>query len=97
MARTRECDMLAERLSAFLDGDLSAADCRRVSAHARRCARCRALTKELRETVGECQRAAAVPLPPGVRERALAGVRALMAGAHGRATPAKPVRRRGTR
>jgi anti-sigma factor RsiW len=76
--RPSACDILVERLSAFLDGDLSPADCRRLSAHARRCARCRALTKELRATVGECQRAASVPLPPAVRRRAQAGIRALL-------------------
>ncbi|TAK18293.1 MAG: hypothetical protein EPO35_01545 [Acidobacteria bacterium] len=79
MARRKTaCDMLAERLSAFLDGDLDAADCRRIAAHARRCARCRRLTKELRDTVGTCRRAATVPLPSGVRQRALDGIRALM-------------------
>lgn len=72
------CDMLAERLSAFLDGDLPPADCRRISAHARRCARCRALTQELRETIGACRRAAEVPLPAPVRRRARAGIRALL-------------------
>ena len=76
--RMTACGMLAERLSAFLDGDLDAADCRRISAHARRCPRCRRLTKELRDTIGTCRRAAAVPLPSGVRQRALAGIQALM-------------------
>lgn len=70
--------MLAERLSAFLDGDLSAADCRRIAAHARTCPRCRALTQELRDTVGECRRAADVPLPAAVRRRAQAGIRELL-------------------
>lgn len=76
--RPTACDVLAERLSAFLDGDLSAADCRRLAAHAARCTRCRRLTRELRETVGECRRAAAVPLPPAVRRRARAGIQALL-------------------
>jgi anti-sigma factor RsiW len=77
-AKPTACDMLAERLSAFLDGDLSPQACRRISAHARRCARCRALTKELRDTIGVCQQAATVPLPPAVRRRARAGIRQLL-------------------
>ena len=77
-ARRTACDVLAERLSAFLDGDLSPDACRRISAHARRCARCRGLTKELRETIRVCQRAAAVPLPAAVARRARAGIRDLL-------------------
>ena len=76
--RPAACRLLAERLSAFLDGDLSPETCRRISAHARRCARCRRLTKELRETVGVCRRAAALPLPAPVRMRARAGIRELL-------------------
>ena len=77
-SRPTACGMLAERLSAFLDGDLSRDACRRISAHARRCPRCRALTKELRETVGVCRRAGTVPLPAAVRTRARAGIRELL-------------------
>jgi len=75
---TKRCDMLIERLSAFLDGDLGAAECRRIARHAKTCARCTTLTAELRRTVGLCQRAAVAPLPPALRQRARAGIRTLL-------------------
>ena len=94
MARTRICDMSAERVSAFLDGDLSAAECRKMAAHARTCAHCKRLATALRETVGECQTVGTAPLPPGLRKRALARVRLLLAERDRRR--ATPVKRRGT-
>ena len=79
MAKPRTCDLLVEQLSAYLDGDLARRECERIARHARRCPRCRALTAELRATIGTCRRAAAVPLPAGVRDRARASIRALLA------------------
>ena len=76
--RTVNCDMLIERLSAYLDGDLSARDCARVASHAKTCPRCTRLTAELRSTVGVCQRAAKTPLPPALRQRAKAGIAKLL-------------------
>jgi anti-sigma factor RsiW len=70
--------MLIERLSAVLDGDLSAAECRRISRHAETCPRCMRLTAELRSTVGLCQRAANTPLPPAQRRRARASIKRLL-------------------
>jgi anti-sigma factor RsiW len=71
--------MLIERLSAFLDGDLAAAECARIARHTATCARCRELTAELRATIGACRKAAEAPLPPAVRARARAEVRKLIA------------------
>lgn len=76
--RSSSCDMLIERLSAFLDGDLSTAECARVSRHAMTCPRCTRLTAELRSTVGLCQRAASTPLPPALRRRARASIQRLL-------------------
>ena len=76
--RTRNCDMVVERLSAFLDGDLGAAECGRISRHAQTCPRCTRLTAELRRTVGLCQRAASTPLPPALRRRARASIKRLL-------------------
>ena len=70
--------MLIERLSAYLDGDLSAAECGRISRHATTCPRCTRLTAELRRTVGLCQRAANAPLPPALRARARDGIKRLL-------------------
>lgn len=76
--RSTTCDMLIERLSAFLDGDLSVAECGRISRHAKTCPRCTRLTSELRSTVGLCQRAASTPLPPVLRRRARASIQRLL-------------------
>lgn len=78
MAKARTCDLLVEQLSAYLDGDLARRDCERVARHARRCPRCLALTAQLRATIGTCRRAAALPLPVGIRARARASIRALL-------------------
>ncbi len=76
--RTTSCDMLIERLSAFLDGDLGAAECGRIARHAKSCPRCTRLTAELQKTVGLCRRAANTPLPPALRRRARAGIQKLL-------------------
>lgn len=72
------CDMVIERLSAFLDRDLSATECARISRHVARCARCTTLTTELRETMGMCQRASKAPLPPALRQRARHSIQRLL-------------------
>ena len=76
--RITRCDMLIERLSAFLDGDLSATECARISRHAKTCPRCTRVTSELSRTVGLCRRAANTPLPPALRRRARAGIARLL-------------------
>ncbi len=76
--RIADCGMVTERLSAFLDGDLDAAECGRIARHAKTCPRCTQLTAELRRTVGLCQRAAKTPLPPELRRRARASIRRLL-------------------
>jgi anti-sigma factor (TIGR02949 family) len=77
--RQAHCQVLLERLSAYLDGDLSAASCRAIERHAEGCPRCTELIADLRRTVGLCQRAANTPLPATVRARARSRIRALMA------------------
>ena len=72
------CRLLLERLSAYLDGDLSAPECRVIERHARICPRCTKTVSELRRTVGLCHDAAAKHLPAAVRRRAQLRVRALM-------------------
>ena len=76
--RTPSCDMLIERLSASIDGDLSAAECGRISRHVSTCPRCTQLTAELRSTVGLCHRAASTPLPPALRSLARASIKRLL-------------------
>ena len=74
----RECRVLLERLSAYLDRDLPVVDCRRIETHARQCARCADVLRDLRRTTDLCHRAAGQPLPPGVRRAARARVRRLL-------------------
>lgn len=71
--------MLAE-ISAYLDGDLGAAQCQAIEAHCRTCLRCAALVAGLRETIGLCREAGSAPLPEPVRQRAKASIERLLAG-----------------
>jgi len=73
-----ECRDLLERLSAYLDGDLDAVQCRSIEEHCRGCPDCARLVEGLRRTIGICQQAANVPLPKAVRDRARARVRDLL-------------------
>ncbi|MEZ5316305.1 MAG: zf-HC2 domain-containing protein [Vicinamibacterales bacterium] len=88
MSDDGKCRVLAERLSASLDGDLDAAECRRLQRHARDCPRCARIVRELERTTGLCRRAAEAPLPAPIRRLALARVRALMQAEAGRRPPA---------
>ena len=72
------CRVLLERLSAYLDGDLPGADCKRIEAHARRCPRCASVLEDLRKTTSLCRRAAGRPLPPSVRRMARERIRRLL-------------------
>jgi anti-sigma factor RsiW len=75
---TRSCDVLIERLSAYVDGDLGAAACDRIQAHARACPRCAVVIAGLRKTAGVCHRAGRAPLPAPVRARARQYIDALL-------------------
>lgn len=72
------CRALVERLSRFIDDDLTAAERRAVRAHLRRCPCCDDFTESLRRTVRLCQDAHRQRLPADVRARARARVRTLM-------------------
>ena len=75
---SRECEAILAGISAYLEGDLDATACDAIERHCQNCARCAALVKGLRETVGLCRQAASVPLPESVRQRARASVRRLL-------------------
>jgi len=91
VAHRTSCRMMLERLSAYLDGDLPAAECETIARHARRCPRCREVIAGLRQTTGLCRDAAERPLPSAVRQRAQASIRRLLEG------PAPAARRRSRR
>ena len=78
--RATRCDVLIERLSAFLDGDLPPGECQRIERHSRTCGRCAAVTDDLRRTAGLCRQAGTRPLPAAVKRRAQARIRQLIRG-----------------
>lgn len=85
-ASTPPCDVLLEQLSAYLDGDLSEAQCQVIAQHARRCSRCRTVIADLRRTSGLCRDLGERPLPKAVRERAREQIEQLLATRRSRGT-----------
>jgi anti-sigma factor RsiW len=77
---TAECSAMLAGISAFLDGDLGAAECQAIEGHCRQCPNCAAIVDGLRQTIGLCRDAGRVPIPEAVRHRAQARVRRLLAG-----------------
>lgn len=73
-----DCQTVLVGISAYLDGELETTECEAIEHHCQTCARCAALVRGLRDTVGLCQQAATVPLPESVRQRARASVRRLL-------------------
>ena len=67
-----ECGAMLAGISAYLDGDLDAAECQAIERHCQGCSRCAALVDGLRETIGLCREAGSAPLPEPVRARARA-------------------------
>jgi len=74
-----ECTAMLTEISAYLDGDLGAAQCQAIERHCRTCARCATLVDGLRETIGLCREAGSTPLPEPVRQRARASIERLLA------------------
>lgn len=78
------CDSLFERISAYLDEELSADVCHAIETHAASCPACREVIDDFRRTTGLCRRAAAAPLPPAVRKLARSRVNDLLTRPPGR-------------
>jgi anti-sigma factor RsiW len=76
---TVACQEMLVQVSAYLDGDLNAAECRTIERHCRECPDCAAVVDGLRRTIGLCQDVGRAPLPESVRNRARASVRRLLA------------------
>jgi anti-sigma factor RsiW len=57
-------DEWTDKLSEFMDGELSADEQRAVEAHLRGCAECAAVLDDLKRVVARAQQAGAVPRPP---------------------------------
>jgi len=78
MAMTSECRHILTQISAYLDGELEAAECATIERHCVECASCSALVTGLRQTAGLCRQLGATPLPAPVLARARASVRRLL-------------------
>jgi anti-sigma factor RsiW len=74
----RACVAVLGRISAYLDGELEAADCDAIERHCQTCTSCAIVVQGLRETIGLCRGVAAVPIPTPVRRKAQASIRALL-------------------
>ena len=73
------CRSFLERLSLYVDGDLSGAAKRTVEGHLRSCPCCDEMAESLRRTVSLCRKTGRRRLPPAVRERARARIADLLA------------------
>jgi anti-sigma factor RsiW len=85
--RTVRCRAFLERLSLYIDDELSDPARRTVTLHLRRCPCCHELAESLRRTVVLCRQSGGRRLPAAVRARARARITALLA--EGRPSPAK--------
>lgn len=72
------CRAMFDRVSAYLDGELPAAECREIERHCKGCDRCAEFIESLRHAVGLCREAGQKPLPADVRDRAKARIRELV-------------------
>ena len=73
-----ECRHILTQISAYLDGELEAAECATIEGHCAECASCGALVAGLKQTTGLCRQLGTTPLPPPVLARARASVRRLL-------------------
>jgi anti-sigma factor RsiW len=72
------CKEVLGNISSYLDGELETTACGAIEQHSLACPSCAAVVAGLRDTIGLCREAAAVPLPDDVRQRARDSVRQLL-------------------
>ncbi|MFO7692649.1 MAG: zf-HC2 domain-containing protein [Vicinamibacterales bacterium] len=72
------CRALLERLSRYIDDDLTPAERRALTAHLRRCPCCQTTADSLKHTVDACRKAGTARLPADVRLRARARIATLL-------------------
>lgn len=75
---TVTCDTLLSSISAYLDGELGAATCAAIEAHATGCDRCGTVIADFREATGLCRKVADAPLPDDVQALARTRIRSLL-------------------
>jgi anti-sigma factor RsiW len=67
-----KCLRLFARLSEYLDGELSARDCKAIRKHMEGCANCQGFLKTLEKTVDLCRRYPAQDVPKPIKAQARA-------------------------
>jgi anti-sigma factor RsiW len=73
-----DCQTLLEELFGYLDGELSAARCRKIERHLEACPCCGYLAVRLRRAVAVCRSAGRSKLPADVRRQAKARITELL-------------------
>jgi len=73
-----ECATVLGGISGYLDGELEQTECDVIERHCQVCARCAAVVRGLRETIGLCRGAVLVPIPEAVRRKAQSSIRELL-------------------
>jgi anti-sigma factor RsiW len=73
------CRALLEKLSRYIDDELTPAQRRSLTAHLRRCPCCQTMADSLKHTVEACRRAGTARLPADVRMRARARIATMLA------------------
>lgn len=71
------CPDTARLLSRYLEGELDAATCRRLSRHVEACSDCTSACTSLRASLGACARLGRRPVPPAMRASIRRSIRAL--------------------
>ncbi len=74
------CEKLLAQLSAYVDDELPADECRRLVEHLVGCRDCEELVEDLKRTVQRCAAEKTVHLTADLRARARARIRKLLAG-----------------
>ena len=64
-----ECKKNFERISEYLDGELSLNVCQQIEEHLKRCPECRACLDALKKTVDLCKKSAREEIPRDMRNR----------------------------
>ncbi len=74
------CLALLERLSRYIDDELTPQQRRAIDVHCRDCTRCQRMIAGLRRTIALYRTAGSSPLPPRARVRARARIARLLTG-----------------
>jgi anti-sigma factor RsiW len=72
------CKEVLANISSYLDRELDTTACDAIERHCGECPSCARLVNDLRETIGLCRQARAIPLPDAVRQRARESVQQLL-------------------